>query len=175
MKCNIIGSGNSLRNFDVNSLEGYNICLNHTYKHVDRVDMTVFFDNIEEFKSAPNPQYLKIFGGQWVNRDGRLNLKEGMVANLNATFLMALNIAIQKGFTEIHCYGMDNRLTGEHVHWYSDYKHSPEDRMKYAGHFNRINRFLGEWKDSLKNYKIYMYDSKIKHFINRNLNDGTTD
>lgn len=93
MKCNIIGSGNSLRDFNLNTLDGYNICINYTYKHVKRVDMTVFFDNMKEFiKEAPNPQYLVHFGGQWHNEGFALPDKPMTVANINASFSILLSI-----------------------------------------------------------------------------------
>ena len=169
MRCNIIGSGNSLRNFNLNNLTGVNICLNYTYKHFKGTDYTVFFDNTPEFiKEAPNPQYLKVFGGQWINKGSEISKEPMTIPNFNATFVMALAVAIHLGFKDIHCYGIDNRLE-EYLHWYSVHKPSNREKEIYGRHFDRIDRFLAKIKPSLSDYNIYMYDSNIKHFINRDL------
>jgi hypothetical protein len=171
MKCNIIGSGNSLRDFNLNTLDGYNICINYTYKHVKRVDMTVFFDNMKEFiAEAPNPQYLVHFGGQWHNEGFALPDKPMTVANINASFAMALAVAVQKGFTDIHCYGIDNRIE-KYLHWYSHHKPTNHEKEIYGRLFDKLDNKLSAWVKPIKErgINVYMYDSNIKHFENREL------
>jgi hypothetical protein len=165
MRCNIIGTGNSLRGKDL-ELSGYTFGINHSYKYFN-VDETVFYDNIPEFKdNAPNPQYLTIYGGQWRPSGSNLNLSDNCVSCVNISLFMAINVAIQRGFTDIHIYGCDNRLE-EYVHFYDEDTVSNAHKAIYSKLFDRIDKILAMWKPQLKDYNLYFYDSEIKHFKNR--------
>ena len=165
MRCNIIGTGNSLRGKNI-EFSGYTFGINHSYKYFD-VDETVFYDNMPEFiKNAPNPQYLAIYGGQWHNSGSDLNLSPKTVSCVNLSLFMAINVAIQKGFTDLHIYGCDNRLE-DRVHFYDNDSISNHHRRIYTQMFDRIDRVMAIWKPQLKDYNLYFYNSDIKHFNNR--------
>ena len=118
MICTIIGGGNGVSKID--SFLGYKIGLNYAYKYVD-VDCTVMFDNPARASdlNPPNLHTLKHWKGDYLyNNVGRqINYNKGEVGNFNVSVIMAVNVAIHLGYTEIYLVGCENRLDGKH-HFY---------------------------------------------------------
>jgi hypothetical protein len=83
---------------------------------------------------------------------------------------MALAVAVQKGFTDIHCYGIDNRIE-KYLHWYSHHKPTNHEKELYGRLFDKLDNKLSAWVKPIKErgINVYMYDSNIKHFENREL------
>lgn len=168
MRCNIICTGDSLRGYDFDKIQGYRIGVNFAYMYLE-VDETVIFDDPRNFtKNIVNPQYLKPFGGQWTPEGRALNLKPGYVSNVNVSLFMAINIAIHRGFTDLHIYGADNRVD-KCLHFYDNQEISEQRRLKENKHFAKVIDTFEEWYDSLLPYDLTFYDSDIDMFNNAKL------
>lgn len=181
--CNIIATGYSLNNIDTSKIEGYRIGVNHVFKHIE-VDELVWWDNeIEkmdflDFKGNINTLTIRKRTGnnivKWTNRGTKkLNRNLNHVANFNSSVCMAINIAINKGFTKIYLFGVDSCLTDGYLHFYDK-----EPQKKGCGLqdwegkiFPLFERFYARIQASLVDEKIYAVDSATKSFINMTYNE----
>lgn len=169
-RCNIIATGNSLRGYDIDSIPGFKIGINHAYKFT-KVDTTCVLDDPDVyFMGCPDLQTTKEMGGEWEVRDskGQMVFEEGVVGKLNFTILFAVNVAINLGYDDIHIYGCDNKLS-EFNHFYDKRKPNENTAKRYVENFFWIDKLFNHVKPQLEDYNITFYNSEIKHFNNAEL------
>lgn len=166
MKASIIASGASLKGFDLNSIEGYKLVLNHVYKYVDEYDGIVCFDspNIvkipQELEHKTHTLAEHNFGiGYELGTPHGFERREGWVVQINATLFMAINIALLEGYKEIDVYGADMALTDGFVHFYDEKKADPKMIAHYERRFKKNKK---EWellsKSLLSDEKVAFVD-----------------
>lgn len=132
MKCDIIAGGNSLRGFDFDSLDNFRIVLNNCYKYID-YDLNVWYDRPPELNSKI--ETITMWGGRWlpIGRDIQRDFET--VSNCNSSLILAVNIAINLGYTEVNIYGADFHAE-DYLHWYDSYPTS-NDILKRQNHYFR--------------------------------------
>jgi len=170
MKASIIGTGDSLRGYDLDSIEGYRIGLNFTYRYTELDAIALYDDPRTWFKDAPEEKVhtLRVYGGKWENIGSRFQFEEWKVANINFSLIFAMNLAIHWGYKEIDVYGCDNYVD-EYLHFYDTEKIIPSERNRYNVNFPRIERLLEYMKQDIEDYDITFYNSKIEVFNNKEL------
>ena len=168
MICTIIGGGEGVNKID--NFLGYKIGINYTYQHID-VDCTVMYDNPANVKdlNPPNLHTLVHWKGDYLyNNIGReINYTEGHVGTFNMSAIMAVNVAIHLGYTEIYLVGCENRID-EKVHFYSTT--ADVERIKFYNHVFKTFSKMWEEVEVKKGERLIFVDSEITKFENITIN-----
>lgn len=143
MRTSIIASGASLKGFDLNSIEGHKIGINHIFKYVD-CDEIVCFDN-PSIIGIPKELEHKVhtlkehnFGtGYECGSPHGFDRRERYVVQINATLFMAINVALHKGFKQIDVYGADMALTDGYIHFFDEKKADEKLIQHYERRFKK--------------------------------------
>jgi len=154
--CNVIATGYSINDLDLSIFDdSYNIGVNAAYRYI-RCDETVFFDNhFDRYGDSKNPQYLGAFGGQWLNQGDPINLRPGYVSGINLSVIMAINVAVHRGFDEIRVYGNDNKLTSGFLHFYDEEPLQDKKLIDhYEFHFRYFDKVYKRLKAQLKELNV---------------------
>ena len=110
----IIGKGISLKDFDFTQVEGDVMAINHL-PQVDKLDYVVYWDadTYDRIKDT-TARIISCDHNEgkcdicYKNRGGEaVNLNEGEVGNVNLSGWIAINAALQLGYTEIYILGYD--------------------------------------------------------------------
>ena len=166
MKCTIIGGGEGVSKID--NFIGYKIGLNYTYQYVD-VDATVMYDDPSRLAdlNPPNLHTLIHWKGDHLynNQHRGINYEKGHVGTCNASAIMAVNVAIHLGYTEIYLVGCENRVDVKH-HFYDTEPISDEKRKRQEHIFN--NTFKPMWDEVTleRGERLIFVDSEIDRFEN---------
>ena len=109
----IIGKGASLKDFDFSKVKGDVMSINHT-PQVDKLDYVVYWDrsmydrikgtSAEIISCTHNEGFCDIC---YKNEGDTVNLEAGKVGNVNLSGWVAINAALQLGYTEIYLLGYD--------------------------------------------------------------------
>ena len=151
----IIGAGNSLRGVDLNKIEGKIMVLNHVWKYIDHYDYLVCWDSIKKINPLIDGRLEtrgnnNKIGGKWtVSNSKKLICKTpGEIPNRASTIIMAINIAIQKGYKDIELLGIDNGIDSSgFVHFYDK---EPIDVARYEKKvLPRFRKWLVKLKSEL--------------------------
>jgi len=165
MICTIIGGGEGVNKVD--SFIGFKIGLNYSYKYHD-TDINVMYDNPARLSdlNPPNLHTLKHWEGDVLyNNVGRqINYNKGEVGCFNASVIMAVNVAIHLGYTEIYLVGCENRIN-EKTHFYTKSKASTKELDKYNKAFEIIAKMWDEVEPQ-KGERLIFVDSDITKFEN---------
>lgn len=164
MICTIIGAGEGVNKVD--KFLGYTIGLNHVYKYVD-VDCTVMFDNPTIVnKTIPNLHTLAHYkkGTGYINRGREINYNKGEVGNFNLSVIMAVNVAIHLGYTEMYLLGCENRIDDK-THFYSKNKATKTELDFYNARF-KTNVKMWSQVEVKKGERLIFVDSDISKFEN---------
>lgn len=181
--CNIIATGCSLKNIDIDKIEGYKIGVNHTHKYF-KLDELVWWDKEVEAVKLPNYNVhtldVRTIRGnniiKWTPKGLGINRILGHISNQNSSVSMAINIAINKGFTKIFLFGVDNCLTNGYLHFYDKEKLTGCNKTDWINKvFPMFERFYSNIQNALIDEKIYTIDSAIKSFINITFDDYKRD
>lgn len=143
LRASVIASGASLKGFDLETIGGYRIGINHVYKYVD-CDAIVCYDSPEIIgipKELEHKTHTLIgynFGTMYDNGSPHgFDRRDGYVVQINASLFMAINVAIHKGFKDIDVYGADMALTDGYIHFYDDKKADERLTKHYERRFKK--------------------------------------
>ena len=165
MICTIIGGGEGVSKID--NFLGYKIGLNYTYQYVD-VDCTVMYDNPATVPdlNPPNLHTLIHWKGEHLyNNIGRgINYEKGHVGTCNMSAIMAVNVAIHLGYTEIYLVGCENRVD-EKRHFYSKTKATDEE-IKRDTHVFKTFKKMWDEVELERGERLIFVDSDITRFEN---------
>jgi len=166
MICTIIGGGCGVNKVD--NFIGYKIGLNYTYQYVD-VDCTVMYDNPDRLAdlNPPNLHTLKHWKGDYLynNIGSKINYTPGEVISLNSSAIMAVNVAIHLGYTEIYLVGCENRVDEFH-HFYDTEPISEDKRKVQENIFNKFFKPMWDKVNPEKGERLIFVDSDIDRFEN---------
>jgi hypothetical protein len=126
--------------------------LNHVWKYIDDYDYLVFWDSYKKINPPLDSRLEgrgtnKKIGGKWtVSSSKKLMCKTpGEIPNRASTIIMAINIAIQKGYKDIELLGIDNGIDSSgFVHFYDK---EPIDVARYE---KKVLPRFRKWLVSLK-------------------------
>ena len=156
-KISIIATGYSLKDYDLNSIEGFKISVNYAYKYVD-CDIIVAYDDpklphmmFPEDKIHTLKEH-NIGVGYEVGSAHGLDRRPGYVTMFNSSLFMAINIALNMGCKDIDVYGADMALTDGYVHFYDD---EPANEKLVKHYERRFKKNRLEWEILKKQVKSY--------------------
>lgn len=192
MVCTIIGTGNSLRNFDFSKTKGDIFVINEAYKFVDfhrlfayDLDFVVkvwkdfiskgidtnfintifdFYPKLEDFNN------ITFWNRALTNKE--LTRCKYTVSSFNSSACFAINAAFNLGYKEIYLLGIDNKLDNDIVHFYDDKKASKQMIETYENAFKMFDVFFNIIAKSLNfDERIISVQSSIECFEKMTMNE----
>lgn len=157
MKCNIIATGNSLRDFNFSTLEGFTIGINFAWRHCP-CDIVVGLDHPIKHRWGiglePEKIYTnKVHGiGNGLEKKGRgLQREKGYIAgDYNGSLYAAIDVALSMGYKELHVYGADEDLKDGYIHFYDEQPVGGHMRRRYYATFDKFREYRKKVKQQLK-------------------------
>ena len=145
-KCNIIGCGNSLRGFDFNTLEGFNIAVNNAHLYTPYDICVAIDDPTVHLKHIPDNLHTQTkygIGRGWTMTPQRNIVRSTeLIGNWNGSLYASINIALNLGFKELTIYGADNKIGDDNIiHFYEDNPWAQDVVDTYRECFKRFNSF----------------------------------
>jgi len=181
MRCTIVATGNSLRGFDFGRIKDYTIAVNDAYKYCN-YDICVSFDKKKALEFKGNKEKLhtlarnsrkipfdttKINSNEYLVSDNyELSFNYPYVGAFRSTLLFGINIAILKGFTDIHILGADNKLSDYRYFYDTNPSTKDSDFKIFLTYMKMIQQDINHKKIALT-----FYDSTIKLFNNKDLSE----
>jgi len=170
MKCTIIAGGEGVSKID--NFIGYKVGVNYTYQYID-VDCTVMYDDPSRLAdlNPPNLHTLIHWKGDYLyNNIGRgINYTPGHVGTCNASVIMAVNVAIHLGYTEIYMVGCENRVDFKH-HFYDTEPITEQARKRQEHIFKNFKKMWDEVTLE-RGERLIFVDSEIDRFENITIED----